>query len=195
MQVAVVRALATEILERPAIARIVAAMGVVPEARPCGRERSGSWTKGSGVRLRRRAGKSNGGGDENRKSCECHAPLRPRRSLRPSKAVPISRGESFARANLPIQVERAIAAGRGEIEPQKQQNCEGFGEMGHHSVAPKAGGNVPASRLRRNRKAEIQITFFLSDKIFSFQEGLTWRVSRSRTGQRHAISTRLHELT
>ena len=84
MQVAVVHALATEILERAAIARIVAAMGVVPEARPSGTllERSGTWVKESGVRLRGRAGKSKGGGNENRKSCACHA-ARPR-FLRPN---------------------------------------------------------------------------------------------------------------
>ena len=83
MQVAVVHALATEILERAAIARIVAAMGVVPEGRPSGAllERSGTCVEGSGLRLRRRAGKSRGG-DENRKTCACHA-ARPR-FLRPN---------------------------------------------------------------------------------------------------------------
>ena len=54
--------------------------------------------------------------------------------------APICReGSSFAWANLAIPAERALGTGRGEIDPQKQQNCEGFCEMGHHGVSPKAG--------------------------------------------------------
>ena len=88
-------------------------------------------------------------------------------------------GESLARANLAIPTGRANGTVRGEIDPQKQQNCEGFSEMGHHGVAPKAGQSFsPASHLHSDRGAEIQITFFLSDKSFSYQEGIDFKFEK-----------------
>ena len=71
---------AAEIPQRGTLARIMAAMGLLHEARSSGAfsERPGCWVKGNCVRLLRRECKGKCGSDEKLKPCACHVarPLR-----------------------------------------------------------------------------------------------------------------------